>query len=144
MKIVELDLEPNVHCQHECEKGCEIYNDRPKECDHFNCLWKFVPELMEEDKHHPIKCGFFLYFQGDTIFGDLVVAQEAWEGAFDYGYVKAEIIHLARHKFNRVIYMLGLSDKNRTLVGPKDKMVEALKCIEATGVNLETLTGEPK
>ena len=144
MKIVELDLESNVHCEHECDKGCAIYKDRPKECNHFNCVWKFVPELMEEDKHHPPKCGFFLYLQGDTIFGDLIVAQEAWEGAFDYGYVKAEIVHLARNKFHQVIYMLGTSDKSRTLVGPKDKMEDALECIRARGVDLEALAGEPR
>jgi len=100
---------------------------------------------MEEDKHHPTKCGFFLYLQGDTVFGDLIVAQEAWKGAFEYGYVKAELVHLARDVFNRLIYILGPEDKNRTLVGPPVLVKGAIKLIaELEDVELTNVSGEPK
>jgi hypothetical protein len=41
-----------VHCPHQCNKGCDIYDSRPSECASFKCQWLYgrLREQQRPDK----------------------------------------------------------------------------------------------
>ena len=73
--IQELDVYLNNPCKFICSDGCSIYNERPKVCKTFNCLWlsdESIPEKM-----YPQKSGILMYTQ---IINNclLYITQEFW------------------------------------------------------------------
>lgn len=39
-----LNKPAGVRCEHQCAKGCRIYNRRPEVCQYWNCGWLYQPE----------------------------------------------------------------------------------------------------
>lgn len=56
MAIQSLEKPVDRRCEHQCRKGCGIYNDRPDECRAFTCLWlmKLVPSWMRPNKTNAV------------------------------------------------------------------------------------------
>jgi len=51
--VPELDKQEGVTCEH-CDKGCRIYEGRPKSCSEYKCAWldEKLPEWMRPDLSH--------------------------------------------------------------------------------------------
>lgn len=61
MPIKEMDKPPGVACDKLCDAGCSIYDQRPKVCREFYCLWRMSTKLLPEWLD-PKTCGFALTF----------------------------------------------------------------------------------
>lgn len=51
--VTELHKPVNAQCEHVCEQGCSIYDDRPQTCRNWSCDWKngLIPgEELRPDK----------------------------------------------------------------------------------------------
>lgn len=50
---------PQQHCQHECARGCAIYEKRPNSCAEFTCLWLagMLPKSAKPSKTHMVVYG---------------------------------------------------------------------------------------
>lgn len=70
--IEALDKPANTLCEHWCG-NCTIYEERPKVCAGFNCLW-----LLGYVNHKPNECGLMAFASEATI-----TIAEVWEGAID-------------------------------------------------------------
>lgn len=82
MGVVDLKPEPKpagTRCPHECSRGCRVYQDRPKTCGDFECIWLqgAAPKAWRPDK-----VGFVL--NAHYVIPDLLVVYvdparpEAW------------------------------------------------------------------
>jgi Fe-S-cluster containining protein len=90
--------------------GCGIYDERPKSCQDFYCLWRHgFGRTMER----PDRSGFVLDLTTNTEGQRAFVAHEAWPNAFTDNQVKDRISKLA-DKYP-VILVKG---DNRSLIGP--------------------------
>jgi hypothetical protein len=84
-----------TRCQHQCDTGCAIYEDRPRSCQGYSCLW--AAGLLEEDETlRPDRLGIILDLRTDEDSssdsvkpGDRVVIQvwEVWPGALEQPHV---------------------------------------------------------
>lgn len=89
--VKELDKPHWRRCSHQCESGCAIYEDRPRSCRGYSCLW--AAGLLEGDEpYRPDRLGVILDLRtaseapSDSVKpGDRVVIQvwEVWPGAID-------------------------------------------------------------
>ena len=52
--VEELDKKAGVSCKHLCSRGCSIYENRPKGCADFACMW-LIGAFGQNDK--PSKTG---------------------------------------------------------------------------------------
>lgn len=62
MAVVELDKPRLVRCQHVCEKGCAIYEQRPPTCAAYACAWRLG---LGVESMRPDRSGFMLNVQTD-------------------------------------------------------------------------------
>jgi hypothetical protein len=79
-----------TRCVHQCHSGCAIYEERPRSCRGYSCLW--AAGLLDGDEsRRPDRLGIILDLRtagnsaSDSIRpGDRVVIQawEIWPGAF--------------------------------------------------------------
>lgn len=105
---------PNYsRCNHQCDKGCAIYSDRPKECKDYYCLYQ-AGILVGCEGMRPDKLGVLLdcrqahgNMSGQT--RDVIVFWETRAGAMSeepvkqlVKRVKAMGIHVAYNEFNNV------------------------------------------
>jgi len=125
MQVIELNKPSNTPCLYECG-GCTIYNSRPAECKHFECLWKIGIGGEEE---RPDKLGFFLYLTSNTIFGELIVAVESKPGAFEDEPVKRKLEQYMT-RLNRLIYLFKERDDERILIGPLPLLEQAAEIVK--------------
>lgn len=51
-----LNKPAGVKCQHQCSKGCGIYDTRPDPCRAWNCTWLYQPET--KDMRRPDQAGY--------------------------------------------------------------------------------------
>jgi hypothetical protein len=87
--VQELHKPHWTRCQHQCESGCAIYEDRPRSCRGYSCLWA-AGLLDGDEQHRPDRSGVILDLRtcgiSDSVKpGDTVVIQ-VWEvrpGAMD-------------------------------------------------------------
>lgn len=129
MNVTEIEKPAYTDCEHQCN-GCAIYDTRPGGCKHFECLWKCG---LGEAEKRPNKSGYMLYMQGGTMFGDLIVANEGWPGAFEYASIRQELTDLA-NELGQLIYLMPPDDSQRTLIGPDEKVQEAAELLASKGL----------
>jgi hypothetical protein len=86
--VQELDKPHWTRCLHQCASGCAIYEQRPRTCHGYSCLW--AAGLLEGDEERrPDRLGIILDLRtigSDSVKpGDKVVIQvwEVWPGALD-------------------------------------------------------------
>lgn len=51
-----------AHCEHECDKGCAIYKDRPKSCAEYECGWLLGVTSFAD---RPDKVGYVIHHETD-------------------------------------------------------------------------------
>jgi len=63
--ISKYESDPWTDCPHQCEGGCDVYEDRPKECRKYLCHWVTVDDdpYFDEDMR-PDKTGL-VFVTGD-------------------------------------------------------------------------------
>jgi hypothetical protein len=72
----DIGLPANTHCQHECSKGCAIYERRPPSCQMWSCKW-----LLGEDVGlRPDRSGYVVDMMPDfvTSVDDETGAEKRW------------------------------------------------------------------
>lgn len=77
--VAKLRKDDYLPCTHLCEQGCNIYVQRPPECQFYQCHWlrtKASPEVR------PDRCGLILEATETTI-GKAIVCREVWDGAWE-------------------------------------------------------------
>lgn len=81
LRITELDKEADVACEHLSNHRCSIYDDRPRSCRKFECLWLKgeVPEDLRPDRSGVMISDGFIRRNGSL---DLYI-HETREGAVD-------------------------------------------------------------
>lgn len=67
----ELQKKAGVRCRH-CERGCRIYDARPKACRDFYCAWRMIPSLGEDWR--PDRSGVLSWFEKTEVAGESVRA----------------------------------------------------------------------
>lgn len=70
LPIAEIGKPINTPCQH-CDKGCTIYQGKPKTCTEFECAYIQGKQLPE--KLRPDKCGIIFYKRTDHIFTGAII-----------------------------------------------------------------------
>jgi hypothetical protein len=85
--IKELGKPTHTRCPHQCEAGCDIYEDRPPTCRGYSCLWQ-LGILEGDERRRPDRLGVIFDFRvegsehvrpGDQM---TVQAWEVWPAAF--------------------------------------------------------------
>lgn len=92
----------NTPCQY-CDKGCSIYEGRPKTCAEFECAYYQGKELSE--KLRPDNCGIIFFKRTDRIFTGAVV-----EGVKATAAAKHQIGAFNKQGFTVIL----LSEKEKT------------------------------
>lgn len=53
-------------CEHQCDKGCAIYHEKPEACSDFKCVWlasqDMPPNIRMSNRLRPDRCGVVLEF----------------------------------------------------------------------------------
>jgi hypothetical protein len=68
--VKELNKKPESWCDHAQvgkDKSCIIYNDRPKSCVDFECMWLMNKEMPDEYRPDKIKAVFSFTTDGQSI-----------------------------------------------------------------------------
>ena len=116
LAIEELD-KPDFHsCEHECETGCSIYDDRPQSCRVFDCEWLkglTAPGVAAKDLR-PDKTGLVPVVQ-NTKFGTVWTLFQTKEGADKTFEGKALIDHLYR----QAPVILMTKENRRWIIHPR-------------------------
>src|SRR6516165_5983950 len=77
-----------TRCSHQCASGCAIYEQRPRTCQGYSCLWA-AGLLDGDEEYRPDRLGIILDLRtagSDSVRpGDQVMIQvwEVWPGALD-------------------------------------------------------------
>lgn len=99
ISVHELDKPMWQRCEHQCESGCGIYNERPSSCQKYYCLWQ-AGILKGGVENRPDNLGIILDFralaEGSNV--DAISAWEMREGAADEPRVK-EILDAIGKRF---------------------------------------------
>ena len=89
--VQELSKPHWTRCQHQCATGCAIYEERPRSCRGYSCLWA-AGLLDGDERRRPDRLGIIFDLRtaentaSDSVRpGDSVVLQvwEVWPGALD-------------------------------------------------------------
>jgi hypothetical protein len=80
--IKELNKPAFQRCGHQCESGCDIYEDRPETCRGYYCLW--AAGLLEGDeRRRPDRLGVIFDFRpldnSERVATGKDLAIQAWE-----------------------------------------------------------------
>jgi len=131
MGVPEIGKETYEACEHLCEGGCGIYDDRPGSCRRFECQW--LRGVLEADGSvdvalRPDACGVIFDYQPESAFGEAYLAWEVEPGAFSDGDARNIIEELAE----RFLVIIMTRDPNsgrepgeRRLVGPPERVRQA-------------------
>lgn len=78
LEVPDANTKAGEKCQHQCEKGCAIYQTRPQPCQDYQCLWlrRFFGK-----KDRPDKVGVFFSPAHHKDLGALLIAYERKAGA---------------------------------------------------------------
>jgi hypothetical protein len=131
--VQELSKPHWTRCRHQCTAGCAIYEERPRSCRGYSCLW--AAGLLDGDEvRRPDRLGviFDLRTKGSTASdsvrpGDQVLIQawEVWPGALDQPAV-ASLVDRIAEKCLVVIRSYGSEAAvahRRVLAGPVSSSV---------------------
>ena len=80
LKVPELPKDAGKVCEHLCHAGCGIYEQRPRSCRKFECLW-LKGELPEEARPDKINVIFAEAYMREPDNQMPVLAIETVEGA---------------------------------------------------------------
>lgn len=82
VRVPELDKPAGETCKHVCEKGCGIYEERPRSCRSFECLWLKgeLPDWAKPNQINVIFADSRVRINGGT---KTVYVQEAEDGSAD-------------------------------------------------------------
>lgn len=99
MEIPTLSKPAGVNCPH-CAKGCGIYEDRPKECGTYYCLWAEpkAEALNMPEWARPDRIGVIFNSVGPDLNAGKMIAFELWDNAAD-GYWADKLIKRLRKDF---------------------------------------------
>ena len=56
-----------TYCEHCSDKGCGIYNERPKECSTYQCMWTMMPAKFATIDLRPDNCGIIFDRQSEDV-----------------------------------------------------------------------------
>jgi hypothetical protein len=121
--IKELGKPPWTRCEHQCDRGCNIYEDRPETCRGYSCLWQ-AGLLDGDERRRPDKFGviFDVRVEGSEYVrpGDAVTVQawEVWPGALEQPNV-LWLLNRIRERYPLVIRSRGgATDGDPQRAGP--------------------------
>ncbi len=105
-------------CEHECDKGCAIYKERPDECKAYYCAWANNEEAGDpiglKGEERPDKVGLFFDATLHKTFGLLIVAHEVTEGLSKTYWGEKVLKRLSK----RFLVAIVFGDQQRSMVGP--------------------------
>jgi hypothetical protein len=110
--VHEIDKPVWTRCQHQCESGCGVYEDRPEPCRVYQCLWR--GGVLKGEENRPDKLGLILDLHAEGEF-PVLSAWEMWEGAADLPRVTEILEELGKRM---VIVVRRYRSKKRRIVGP--------------------------
>lgn len=121
--VAEIGKAPGVACSHLCDKGCAIYDVRPRSCRSFNCLWRYG---IVDIEGRPDKIGIVFDV---TSRGDAMVLRQVRPGAFEDA---QEMLDRLVLDAEQVLILIDDVNGTRRMIGPKSK-VAAYKVVELDG-----------
>jgi len=121
--VEEIDKAPWVTCEHLNDRGCSIYETRPKMCHEFYCLWQ---SGLGPDATRPDKLGVVFAITNGVLESTGCVEAQAYEiepGAFG----RPAVVMVAQELARKRILVIGHTYGGETLrfMGPKDKIEKA-------------------
>jgi len=108
--IPELNKPNWQKCQHQCDKGCGIYPDRPKRCRDFECGW-LTGVFGQGVEHRPDKSGVIFTFVELPGVGEVPTCIELRPGAADEYWVGKAI---KKRSKKRPFAIMDVNKKIRT------------------------------
>lgn len=127
--VQALKKKSQTRCQHECEKGCAIYNERPTECQTYRCIYHMHPTDINL---RPDKLGVVMDTT-QTPLGTALVVREYRIGASEEPHVKACILNIA-NALDAYVYLMR--QDNRSILLPENKKHLAPKVKEIIAAGL--------
>ncbi len=91
--VASLGKKENQKCEHQCVIGCAIYDQRPDECQKYNCAWRLG--FIDGPRYRPDKFGVLFDLREKEGVG-LFTAWEVRAGAFKETAVEYLIKHLRK------------------------------------------------
>ena len=67
LEVAEISKKQWIPCEHQCDQGCNIYENRPTPCNKYNCYWL---EGNFEENDRPDKVGLIID-NGNQMFKDV-------------------------------------------------------------------------
>lgn len=128
--VEEINKQPWVKCEHLNDRGCSIYETRPKHCHGFYCLYQTG---MGTALARPDRLGVvFALTNGPTEFTGEVEIQ-AYE-AVPFAFNKPDVIRLAKTFGDGGKLVIGhcFGGKEFRFVGPPDKIAKGMRWVEST------------
>ncbi len=127
--IEELEKSPNEDCRHliPLDLGgsppqggcCTVYNDRPKACQTFECLWLMGVFGNQNPHHRPDRLGLMFDVQPDNfVAGPIPTAREAWPGSSRSG----PGLEFLQDMSKKCMILIMRRDGSRSIVGPPTLM----------------------
>ena len=126
-----LDKPSGTACQHQCDEGCSIYDERPEDCQKFQCLWS-ISEPHISSSARPDKSGFVAW-HGMTSLGPTLYVSECREGGL--GTLEASDLTETYLKHYPVLHLF-MSGRRRLFGGPGGDPRRELPTLSADPVRL--------
>jgi hypothetical protein len=117
--VEELEKRSYAVCANVCDKGCQIYANRPTVCRTYSCAWK-MGKLP--DAFFPKDCGVVV--DTTNALGATSV-REIWPGASE----QPEIKHLIRLLAKNNVTIVIRGEQDRTLLGPSEMVSEFMQTV---------------
>jgi len=116
-KVVELNKDYGVRCQHLSDAGCGVYTKRPQSCKDWYCLWRW--NVLSEAERPDLSGVMLDRMPADPLFpdGKALVAREVWSGAFDQQQSLLDRMALTE------TVVLCYSDGRKVTIGPPAKLI---------------------
>jgi len=64
MRVAPLNKPAGTPCEHQTDRGCGIYRERPSACRAWFCMWVRDPGRIFNDAHRPDRLGVFFTASG--------------------------------------------------------------------------------
>jgi hypothetical protein len=131
MGVSELNKPEHVACLHlKSPNGCGVYENRPKSCREFKCLW--LSGVVENDELRPDLCGVVWTWQPNAVAkSGMFTAFESETGALNR-LDNARLINLMIEQ-NHLVLLLPREGPRR-FVGPPYKMERVLRVAAKKGI----------
>lgn len=124
--VHELNKPVWTRCEHQCDKGCAIYGERPQSCKDYYCLYQ-AGLLNGGEELRPDRLGVIFDFRSDT--NDQVNLLSVWEvreNAVESPSV-VKILRTLSHRY--VVFVRRYNSTRRTILGPQEVVKRILPMI---------------